>query len=338
MTRIPVGPPPLEAPPRIHTDMRLTVVIPSHNRPRMLRRAVASVLAQRDVCVEVIVVDDGSDPPLEAEGWPDTVRIARLDPGRGVSRARNHGIERAETTWVAFLDDDDVWSPEHARRVLEAGEAGGSGMACAATWNVARGAGRATLRDAPRSADLFGALLGENAIGTPSCVIARRDLLLELGGFDPAFSVLADWDLWLRIARRAPVARSQTPTVAYVSHADNMSLDLGRLRREFTVLAERYEADCRTRGRRFGAPGFPRWMARLHREQGRRIAAAGWYLRSALFMRHRRDLARAAGIMLGESVMSIGRREIVDRARTPPEWVQSLLADAPAPLAGVRAR
>ena len=93
--------------------MRLSVVLPTHNRPGLLPEAVASVRAQTWCDWELIVVDDGSSPP--ASKGDDANLGSRLgwlrnDPAQGPSQARNRGIEAACGDVVTFLDDDDLLS------------------------------------------------------------------------------------------------------------------------------------------------------------------------------------------------------------------------------------
>src|SRR4051794_10559124 len=82
----------------------VSVVIPTRDRPSLLRQALDSVDAQRDVALEVVVIEDDSSEP------------------RGVAATRNAGIGKARAPWVAFLDDDDLWSPGKLKRQLEVAE------------------------------------------------------------------------------------------------------------------------------------------------------------------------------------------------------------------------
>jgi glycosyltransferase involved in cell wall biosynthesis len=99
----------------------VTVVIPTHNRKELLDRTLRSVLAQEDVDLSVVVVDDGSADGTEAfvQALADPrVSVVRHPEARGVSAARNTGIARATTTWLAFVDDDDLWAPTKLRAQL----------------------------------------------------------------------------------------------------------------------------------------------------------------------------------------------------------------------------
>jgi glycosyltransferase involved in cell wall biosynthesis len=298
----------------------VSVVIPTYNRPGLLRRAVTSALAQEGARVEVIIVDDGSSPQVTADELPAEVTIARI-PSEGVAAARNLGARLAGAPWVAFLDDDDWWAADHVRRLLSAASATGADFAYAATWNVSLTTGEASLMAAVPADGLATTLLHRNAIGTPSCVIVRRSLYLEVGGFDQSLAVVADWDLWIRLARVARAAAGSAPTVAYAAHDDNMSLNIPRLLAEFRRLAERHAAACRQRGIRFGDPDFPRWIAQLYRRQGRRGRAAAWYLRSARIPGWRLDALRAVGVLLGERAMGHGRRRLGGQSVPVPAWV-----------------
>jgi glycosyltransferase involved in cell wall biosynthesis len=305
----------------------LTAVIPTYNRPELLQRAVASAVRQNRVALEVIVVDDGSTRPVTPAELPDGVIVARTGGSGGVASARNLGVERARAPWIAFLDDDDWWAPDHAHRLQSVADRTNAGFAYSATWDVDLANSQAVMRPAPCPTGLVSQLLRENAIGTPSCVMIDRALYRRLGGFDRRLSVVADWDLWLRLAQTATGAVSRAPTVAYAAHADNMSLDLPRLLNDFNRLSLRYVSLCEQEGIRFGEPGFSRWMAQLHRRQGRRRSAAAWYLRSARVSGRRLDVMRALGVLLGENAMRLGRRDPAVPPVIPSGWLSGRWSD-----------
>src|SRR5919109_858912 len=97
----------------------VTVVIPTKDRWDLLSTAaLPSALGQEDVDLEVVVVDDGStdETPDHVVGLRDPrLRIVRHDRSLGVAQARNAGIRAANSDWIAFLDDDDVWAPRKLR-------------------------------------------------------------------------------------------------------------------------------------------------------------------------------------------------------------------------------
>jgi glycosyltransferase involved in cell wall biosynthesis len=89
----------------------VSVIIPTRNRPQMLAIAVMSVLNQTHRNVEVIVVDDGSDTPLDLDLSDDRVRIIRSEKSVGGAAARNIGLRAARGEFLCLLDDDDCYYP-----------------------------------------------------------------------------------------------------------------------------------------------------------------------------------------------------------------------------------
>src|SRR5688572_11855939 len=91
----------------------VSVVVPTHNRVRLLPLTLHTVLRQQEVALEVIVIDDGSTEDIDRTVRElDDPRVHQLRHGtsQGVSVARNHGVARAQGHWIAFLDDDDLWA------------------------------------------------------------------------------------------------------------------------------------------------------------------------------------------------------------------------------------
>lgn len=103
-------------------EPRVSVVIPTFNRAVLVARAIESVLSQSRPANEIIVVDDGStDDTVRrlADYAKRGVRVIRQE-NAGAPAARNHGVALAAYRWIAFLDSDDVWVPEHLERIAAA--------------------------------------------------------------------------------------------------------------------------------------------------------------------------------------------------------------------------
>ena len=126
---------------------RVSVVIPTRNRCSLLARALECVQRQRGVEVEAVVVDDGSeDGTSEYLKRVSGVELAvvRHKRPRGVATARNAGVERASASWVAFLDDDDLWAPDKlARQVAALDARAGAGLVHHGCGHAERTAGGA---------------------------------------------------------------------------------------------------------------------------------------------------------------------------------------------------
>ncbi|MCA1993391.1 MAG: glycosyltransferase, partial [Coleofasciculus sp. S288] len=97
----------------------LSIIIPTHNRPHLLRRAVQSALEQTMDDLEVIVIDDASAEPVNLNEHPK-LRIIRLPVNGGIAVVRNVGARAAQGRWLAYLDDDDQLLPHMATVSLDA--------------------------------------------------------------------------------------------------------------------------------------------------------------------------------------------------------------------------
>ena len=105
--------------------MEVSVIVPTRNRSALLAMTLRSVLRQRDVDLEVIVVDDAStdDTPRVLAALTDTrVRVIRHAMPSGVAAARNHAAAETQADWLAFIDDDDLWAPEKLLCQLQAAQ------------------------------------------------------------------------------------------------------------------------------------------------------------------------------------------------------------------------
>ncbi|MBM2835200.1 MAG: glycosyl transferase [Candidatus Brocadiaceae bacterium] len=96
----------------ISENVQVSVVIPTYNRAPYVIMAIESVLAQSYQDYEIIVVDDGSTDGTRdvLEPYRDRIRYMYQD-NKGVSAARNTGIQESRGEWIAFLDSDDEWLP-----------------------------------------------------------------------------------------------------------------------------------------------------------------------------------------------------------------------------------
>lgn len=302
----------------------VTVVVPTHNRAHLIGEVVASALGQRDVVVEVIVVDDASDDDtprrLSAIGDP-RLRILRNEINLGVSGARNRGIETARGTWIAFLDDDDLWAPTKLRTQLDATGADDAALVYTAAVAVDEHRRVRRLLPAPGDRTIRAELLGGNRIGSPSCAMARADALRRVGGFDPELSILADWDLWLRLLAVGRAVACPEPLVAYTEHEENMHLELGAMLREYRAMRRKHRR-LGTAGA--GGPGnqlWWQWIASIYRRKDRRLQAAAAYLFCAVRYRSRRDLRFGAAMLLGERLLPVGPDWPSPPVPSQPGWL-----------------
>lgn len=195
------------------------VVIATHERPTLMRRALNSVLDQAyNGMIHVVLVFDRSEPDttLERQDPQRTVRAVRNSRTPGLAGARNTGIMALDTDLVAFCDDDDEWMPgkllRQVDRLLSAPDAQfvttSMLVECAGQKTVRTAdAGQVTLHDLTRS---------RMAMLHSSSFVFRRTAMTDGFGLvdeDIPQSMAEDWDLLLRAARECPIEHVDEPLV-----------------------------------------------------------------------------------------------------------------------------
>ena len=260
----------------------ITVIIPTRNRPDLLSLTLTSVLRQREVDLRIIVVDDASTEDLTGvvSRFADTrVSVVRQRVTKGVSAARNRGAAAAATEWVAFCDDDDLWSPDKLSRQLASARSLGCDWGYAGCVMVdARLEIQGGTPPLPAAA-MSAALRTYNAVPAgASNVIVRTEVLKRIGGFDEDLTHVPDWDLWLRLARHGAAACVEEPLVGYRIHAGNASFRTAEMLAELGLLERRHgltRARCR----------FYRHLAHLCLRANRRREALTYFFRALLRFR-----------------------------------------------------
>lgn len=215
-----------------------SVVIPSHNRPDDVRAAVADLRRQALQPTEVLVVDDGSTPPLDLADLQQAagqipVTLLRNEQPTGPGAARNRGVEAAKGDWVVFLDDDDRFATRKLSTIAAAIDRAPAPDLVhhpALIRMVREGISyTSSPADLEAIADPYRELLISNSIGGTSMVAVRRSALLDAGGFDPQIRNMEDHELWLRLAksgarfRRVPQVLTEYRSV---TGGGNLSSDL----------------------------------------------------------------------------------------------------------------
>ncbi len=177
----------------------ISVVVRTRDRQSLLREALQSIEAQTHRPLEVVVVNDGGGPVhQEAEAVAKDVRVSLVEHShpRGRAAALNAGVAAATGSWIAFLDDDDLFLPQHLAVLWNTLRAANANVAYAGCRLVRIDSGEEETFATPFDRDL---LALANFI--PICaVLVARSSLLEVGGFDESLSFLEDWDMWLRLA------------------------------------------------------------------------------------------------------------------------------------------
>ncbi len=208
----------------------ISVLISAYQTPpAYLREAVASALAQNVPDLEVLVVDDGSDPPLDTHlsAVADPRLVYHRIPHRGLPGALIEGLERARGRYIAILDHDDRLTPDSLRVRWEAIRASGAGLVYGDLQLIdgtGHLCGEQRFPDIPERADLIRACL-LRAIGPlkHGAVLMDARVARAVGNYDPALPAEYDLDLIVRIIQAAGHQHIGVPVVQYRVHPGNFS-------------------------------------------------------------------------------------------------------------------
>jgi glycosyltransferase involved in cell wall biosynthesis len=248
------------------TPPRVSVVIAAYNRAGTIKKTLDSVLAQTCRASEIIVVDDGSSD--NTAEWVRThypqAKVSRFENG-GASVARNRGAAQASGDVIVFLDSDDEMLPHALQTFVDLLQR--FPRACAAfadhTFrNLVDGTywpnhhahlpSFARMRaiqiresdgqDRVYGRAMFYALLHGNILQQPWAIY--REVFTELGGFDPAIRLCEDWEIYIRVADRVPLAVTDRVIANHFveSGKDHMSLVPGQAAQHMKVLEKHARA------------------------------------------------------------------------------------------------
>ncbi len=208
----------------------VSVILPTRDRPDFLRRSLQSILSQTFQSFEIIVVNDaGADLTNVIDEFHDE-RIKYFEQGtrKRAAGARNIALNSAKGKYVAYLDDDDIYYPNHLETLVNFLEANPQfKFAYSDAYRasqVKNEHGYETLsRDIPYSEDFSrAALLVRNYIPI-LCIMHRREILEDVGLFDESLATQEDWDLWIRMSRKYPLHHIKEVTCEFSWRTDGSS-------------------------------------------------------------------------------------------------------------------
>jgi len=212
-------------------ELPVSVVIPTHNRAHYLMQALDSVFAQTSPASEILVIDDGSNddtrPRLDRLVRAEKIRYF-YQSQRGVSAARNKGIELATFPLIAFLDSDDLFLPTKLEKQSQVfrDQPDLGFVHCGFSKFNDQGEDLG-IRDTSRfTGNIYPSILQEwSVLMAMPCMLVRNEVLREVGGFDEKMVWAEDMDLWRRISRRYAIRVVPEVLVKVRVHASSTTFE-----------------------------------------------------------------------------------------------------------------
>jgi glycosyltransferase involved in cell wall biosynthesis len=215
----------------------VSIVLPTYNRPQLLRRALWCIKEQTFTDYEVIVVNDAGD---FVSGFPEFQNATYIDhsENKGLSASRNTGIKAATGKYITYQDDDDIWFPEHLETLVEHLES--LPQVHAAYTDCYRWYDEKYLfASSKKSGDI-----GKNGrtVVAIICLMHERKLLDDLGMFDEEMRCMEDWDFIIRMNRKHKILHIPQFTACYSKRmsVNQLSTDADKMRDAYNLIKERH--------------------------------------------------------------------------------------------------
>lgn len=227
------------------TQPLVSVIIATHNRPESLKYAVASVLNQTYPNVEIIVVNDAGEPVddlLAGLNMRGNIVSLRHEQNKGPAATRNTGLRAARGKYIAYLDDDDIFFPNHIEVLVTGLESSAYRFAYthAHRSHQVQQNGRYVEigRSQPYGCSVtHDQLLVRNLIPT-LCIMHERACIEEVGYFDETFRTHEDWDMWIRMSQKFEFLHIPELT-AQITWRDDGTTTTSRMQEAFLAAPER---------------------------------------------------------------------------------------------------
>lgn len=293
----------------------VSVIVPAFNAAATLAETLESILAQTYDAIELIVVDDGStdDTAAVARSYIPRLQYVHQPNSGGAAVPRNTGLESSNGEFLAFMDADDLMTPDRLERQVDFLQRHPqAGIVFSDYQNISDNGGYPTshFSTCPKLVDLLGGreevvlsevgeLLAEENFGITSAFLMRRRLLDLVPGFEPTLHACEDFHFYYRLARHTPVGLINRIGMLRRLHDSNMSGDPVRMFSAGTqaysmLLEDERDAAARAALTRYIARCWSDW-ARLEADN-RRIGTALRYYARAISRdsspRHLRDMTR----------------------------------------------
>jgi glycosyltransferase involved in cell wall biosynthesis len=275
--------------------VRVSIILPTFNRIKYLPATIESIRRQSFTDWELLIADDGSGPELRAYlqqlEEPPRIKVLWLAHSGNVSAVRNAATREARGEYVAFIDSDDVWSPEKLEVQMRSLQRHGSRDWGYTGFTLVDEAGKPLTGRRARSCPAIGgrvldAIIKEEAVFVVSAVMVRRHLLLKVGGHDESLPVCGEYELWMRLAQQSEVDFVDQSLVDIRRHSEHSADDVAALRDLAVIFAKLQRSQVAPHLRSVlhrRRVAISANMARRHAICGRRLDLLGTLLRDAPF-------------------------------------------------------
>ncbi len=288
----------------VGNQTRITVAVPTYNGARHLADALRGILGQQGVPFDLLISDDRSDDEtieIARQIAGDRVRVVVNSERLGLAGNWNQCIALSSTPLVAIFHQDDRMRPGHLSAHVEAFEADPrTGMVCSASVTIDRD-GRPVPETVVEQSGIEsgdrhfppGEFVKSLAVKNPlrcSAVSLRAEAHRTVGGFDPSYRYVVDWDFWIRVARDWSVAWRNRPTVEVRWHCASET-------HRFRTGTRDLEEIARLQAELFSREGTGWADVRSLQRAARRRLARGYLNRA-------HDLSRAGEVTLARSCLN----------------------------------
>ena len=210
-------------------EVLFSVIIPTYNRPNDLRPAIDSVLKQNFKNFEIIVVNDAGEnvAHIITEFNDKRIRYLEHEFNKGLAAARNTGLKAADGEYVAFLDDDDIFYPNHLEIALKNLSSSSKVVytdAVRFSYTKENGNFKLVNKSVPYSIDYNRDKLLIGNIAPVNCFVFEKTLVEKSGLFNESLPVLEDWEFWLRLSSLTEFKHIKKSTVQVNWYVDGSTM------------------------------------------------------------------------------------------------------------------
>jgi glycosyltransferase involved in cell wall biosynthesis len=214
---------------------KVSVIVPTFNRPERLEETLRSIAGQTLQDLEIIVVNDnGLDvaPVIARCSAGVEIVYLRHNANRGLAAARNTGLRHARGRYIAWLDDDDIFLPDHLQTLANFLESSGNKVAYTDAWcaeeELEEGRYKVLRREVLFSADWDNDRILVQNLAPVLCFMHERSIGIAAGEFDEQLTTHEDWDYWIRLSRLCTPVHIKKVTCEFRKRNDGSSMTSGR--------------------------------------------------------------------------------------------------------------